>query len=148
MEPLFRGLQEDLSSRNGSRGDKNYNLRSLCFNVKDRKGQSEHQRKIGKPDGRRMIFPDPRYYAGTVSEGTRISRVLCGERSGAVYICSREKTQTHHASARLGLHWTFSLRLVKLFRRNNLTTRHVKGWSPKALIHPHPLRVPSRRYLS
>jgi hypothetical protein len=74
---------------------------------------------------RRMIFPDLRYAAGIVPVRTRMSRVLCGERSGAVYICSREKTRTHHASARLDL---------QSKTRNNLTTRPVNWWRPKARL--------------
>jgi hypothetical protein len=56
--------------------------------------KSEHQGKRGKPDATPHDLPGLRYGAGTVPVRTRTSRVLCGERSGALYICSKEKT--HH----------------------------------------------------
>ena len=86
---------------------------------------------------RRMIFPDVRYGAGTVPVQTRISRVLRGEMSGAVYICSREKT--HHASARSILDLQYK------------TGKQLDHWTcevgaPEGA--PHPFRVPTTRTFS
>ena len=53
--------------------------------------------------------------------------------SGAVYICSREKT--HHAGARLDLqHKT----------RDQLDHWKCEVLAPEGAPHPHPLRVPTR----
>jgi hypothetical protein len=86
---------------------------------------SQNIRGIEESQMRRLIFPDLRYGASTVPVRTRMSRVLCGEMSGVVYICSREKT--YYASAGLDLQQTRSL-------GTNLTIGNVKWWRREARL--------------